>query len=389
MYSRIFGISICGGKQLLSKSDFYKKLKQQVFSHGGYHNAHLHLDRAYTLGEDYVDHGRVDILKKSYLSLQEKHALIASVHDGPAYDEENLRANLNAVTEDLIDAGTRMADTMVDVCADRTQLDALNILNEHSSQVEDRMTIRTAAYTPFGFKDSSPEMWEIFEKGVKKSDFIGSLPEADDTVSYPDHIGYEEHCVRMLDLARGEGKMLHVHTDQRNDPGENGTERLIEILRREGTVPKVDKQAMVWVVHMISPSTYDEDRFDRLVDGLLENEVGVICCPSAALGMRQLRPIRTPIYNSIPRLLELAAAGVPVRLGSDNIADMCSPSTTADLTDEIFILTAALRFYDVKILAKIACGIPLNNEDREIISEHLSCNNEEIQKIIHKFKPKN
>ena len=363
-------------------SVFYNKLKQQVRSHGGYHNAHLHLDRAYSLESGFEGTDQIDVFKDSYISLQKKHALIASIHNGPVYNEDNLRTNLQAVTEDLISAGTRIADTMVDVSADRVGLNALNILNEHSLKVADKISIRTAAYTPFGFMDSVPEMWEVFEQGVKKSGFIGSLPEADDKDYYPDHIGYEEHCVRMLDLARREGKMLHVHTDQRNEPNEDGTERLIEIIRREGGVPAVENQTMVWVVHMISPSTYEEDRFSRLVEGLLETGLGVICCPSAALGMRQLRPVSTPTYNSIPRLLELAASGVPVRLGSDNIGDICSPSTTADLTDEIFILSAALRFYDIHILAKLAAGVELNHDDRDVISEHLRRNDEEIQKFL-------
>ena len=367
-------------------SVFYDKFRQQVLSHGGYHNAHLHLDRAYSLESGTTDTDQVNVLKKSYISLQKKHALIASIHEGPAYDEENLRANLQAVIEDLIKANTRVADTMVDVSADRVGLDALNIVNEQSQKLADKISVRTAAYTPFGFKDSNPEMWEVFEEGVKKSDFIGSLPEADDKDSYPDHIGFEEHCVRMLDLARREGKMLHVHTDQRNEPGEAGTERLIEIIRSEGGVPATGNQPLVWVVHMISPSTYDEERFRKLVDRLLESRIGVICCPSAALGMRQLRPVTTPTYNSIPRLLELAASGVPVRLGSDNIGDICSPSTTADLTDEIFILSAALRFYDIHILAKFACGVALSNDDREIISEHLRNNDQEIQKFLLKTR---
>ena len=370
----------------MAKSSFYRNFLQQVSSHGGFHNAHLHLDRAYTLDDSNLDYGRFDVLESSYISLQKKHALIASLHEGPAYDEENLRARLQVVTEDLIEAGTRIADTMVDVCADRTGLNVLDIVNKHSANVSDRITIRTAAYTPFGFKDSNPDMWQVFEEGANKSDFLGSLPEADDIDTYPDRLGFEEHCVRMLDLARRERKMLHVHTDQRNEPTESGTERLIKVIRREGGVPASDDQIMVWVVHMISPSTYDEDRFKRLVDGLLETEIGVICCPSAALGMRQIRPINTPTYNSIPRLLELAAAGVPIRLGSDNIDDMCSPSTTPDLTDEIFILSSALRFYNISILAKFSSGVPLSIDDRETISEHLRLNDEEINKFLLNLK---
>ena len=176
--------------------------------------------------------------------------------------------------------------------------------------------------------------------------------------------------------------MLHVHTDQRNETIESGTERLIEIIKRDGGPVLENGEPAVWAVHMISPSTYDEARHERLIEDLVSCNIGVITCPSAALGMRQLRPLMTPTYNSIPRILELAAAGVHIRLASDNIADMASPTTTADLIDEVFVLSAAIRFYHVGILARFATGLKLEAADVAEIRQHLQRNEEEIAKVI-------
>lgn len=283
----------------------------------------------------------------------------------------------------MIAAGTSRADTMIDVTADRVGLSALNIALDIKKERAGQIDLRAAAYTPLGFIDSQPERWALYEEGAKLADFLGSLPEADDRDDYPDHIGFEEHCVRVLDLATRLGKMVHVHTDQRNEAGERGTERLIEVVRRYGGPKSPDGSPMIWAVHMVSPSAYDEARHRRLIDGLLECNIGVISCPSAAIGMRQLRPLSSPTYNSIPRVLELLAAGVHVRLGSDNIADICSPSTTADLVDEVFVLSAAVRYYHVGVLAKLAAGLPLDAEDRSIIAAHLERNEEEIAKALH------
>ena len=68
---------------------------------------------------------------------------------------------------------------------------------------------------------------------------------------------------------------------------------------------------------MISPTLYSDKRWKKLVERLKRANVGVICCPSAAIGMRQLRGVKTPTTNSIARVLELCAAGIQVRLGSD------------------------------------------------------------------------
>jgi hypothetical protein len=366
-----------------SRSPFFRELVARVAQLGGAFNAHLHLDRAGTLDDRYLALANLSVLGNSHISLKKKHALIAAIHAGPAYEADDLRARVEETLDAMVDCGTARADTMVDVTADNVRLDALNLLAEIKQERAGSIALNLAAYTPLGFTDREPERWRVFEAGARQSDFIGSLPEADDRDDYPDNIGFEEHCVRMLDLSRRLGKSVHVHTDQRNEAGERGTERLMETMRRHGGALSQGGEPMVWAVHMISPATYSDQRHERLVNGLLELNIGVICCPSAAIGMRQLRPLSSPTFNSIPRILELLAAGVHVRLGSDNIADICSPSTTADLMDEVFILSAAIRCYHVGILAKLAAGHRLDADERAMIGEHLRKNGEEIAKVLN------
>jgi cytosine/adenosine deaminase-related metal-dependent hydrolase len=349
----------------------------------------MHLDRAYTLEDGYVDQGKLRVLESSHISLQKKHALIQTVHEGRAYDSDDLERRIMMAIDHMVSVNTRLADTMIDVTPDRVGLDALNLMQSIAQKNADRMTVRAAAYTPLGFRDSEPERWRIFEQGARQAEFIGSLPEADDVLDYPNNIGFEEHCVRMLHLAKETGKMLHVHTDQINSAGEDGTERLLAVMAKEtGPLSMPNGEPMVWAVHMISPSQYDPKRWDQFVDTMKALNVGVISCPSAALGMRQLRSVQSYTYNSIPRILELVVAGIPVRLGSDNVADMCSPSTTADLTDEVFALSAAIRYYKPGILAKLATGHDLSADERSLIKEHLDLNDAESAKLVKRFGPK-
>ena len=368
------------------QSLFYEPVSAELARHGGFHNAHLHLDRAHTLEERFVDHGRVNILESSYLSLQSKHALIRSVHDRPAYDEDVFKARVRRAVDEMIACGTRLADTVVDVTPDRVGLTALTWMQEIARDVAGTLTMRAAAYTPLGFRDDEPHRWDLFEAGVAQADFIRSLAEADDRDDYPEHIGLEEHYRRILALARRTGKVAQIHTDQRNLPQEAMTERLIEVIRETGPLAAADGSPLIWAVHVISPNCYGDTRWEAFVEGLLECNIGVISCPSGALGMRAIRPIQTPTANSIARLLELAAAGVPVRIGSDNIADMCSPSTTANLMDEVLILSAALRFYQPSLLAKFAAGVPLEADDRAGLAEHLSKNDQEVQNVVWRWR---
>lgn len=364
-------------------SPFYQQLADEVHALGGYYNAHTHIDRAGTMEERYLREAGLKVEDNSHISLHEKHRLIHDIHRGPAYDPIDLEARAVAHFEIMEAVGTRRVDTLADVTADRVGLTALETLMKLRTRWASRLEIQVAAYSPLGFPLNEPERWELFLEGAHRADFLSALPESDEIQEYPGHIGFEEHCRRMLALSAEMGKMLHVHTDQRNEPGERGTERLLQVMREEGHGRPKTGEPTVWVVHMVSPSTYAEDRFERLVNDLLELGVGVICCPSAAVGMRQLRKLPTPTYNSIPRVLELVAAGVPVRLGSDNISDICSPSTTADLTDEVFTLSAALRFYNPKLLARLATGVPPDEGLRQTLREHLHLNASHIDKVLH------
>ncbi|WP_415402867.1 hypothetical protein [Tateyamaria sp. SN3-11] len=285
----------------------------------------------------------------------------------------------------MVACNTRRADSVIDVTADGLGLRALETALSIGRRRAHEIDFRAAVYSPLGFRDDAPERWELIEEGAKIADFVGCLPERDDRTDYPDHIGYENTCSRMLDLAMRHDLDLQIHTDQANHPNESGTERLLDVIDADGVVFGTENAPRIWVVHMISPSLYPDARWSDLVTRLRRANIGVICCPSAAIGMRQLRGVMTPTTNSIARVLELCAAGIQVRLGSDNLADMLSPSSTADLTDEVFMLSAALRYYDIDVLAKLACGQPLGQDDVRSIEMHLEANDVEMAKAMRRW----
>ena len=66
-----------------------------------------------------------------------------------------------------------------------------------------------------------------------------------------------------------------------------------------------------------------------------------------------------------------------------------SPSTTADLIDEVFILSAAVRFYHIDILAKLAAGKTLDERERAIVKDHLTRDQIEIDKVLSESVKKN
>ena len=52
------------------------------------------------------------------------------------------------------------------------------------------------------------------------------------------------------------------------------------------------------------------------------------------------------------------------------------------------MLSAAIRYYKVDILAKFATGAALSDADRSILRTHLDKNNEEMARLVERFGPR-
>jgi hypothetical protein len=143
----------------------------------------------------------------------------------------------------------------------------------------------------------------------------------------------------------------------------------------------------VWVIHMISPSGYSENRFSKLIDGLQKFNIGVIVCPTAAISMRQLRPTISPTHNSIVRMLELCKGKIPILMGSDNICDVFVPQSDGDMLTEIKMGGHAVRFAIPYVWAKLGAGIPLNEVDRTTVGRVLYQDRKAFSSIVPDWLP--
>lgn len=355
--------------------EFEQKLARSIQQVGGSIIAHAHLDRALTLGWEYFAGFDINPLEAAAkLSLQQKQVLVGELHRGRAYqDLRNMEARMRACLDDARRQGVTEVTSFIDATPD-IDLSAMHVAAKlRSEYAKIGLTFRIAAHPIFGFKEDSDHRksrWEVFQAACGIADIVGALPEKDDR---PGSIGFKKHLAITLALAHKLGREYHVHTDQANHPKQEETLRLIEAVRwLKSPIVRKNKpeEPTVWAIHVISPSCYAEDRFQKVVDGLVECNIGVIVCPRAALSMRQDRAESAPIHNSIARVLEMSLAGIRVRIGTDNISDIFIP-TGSSLLRELCILADTIRFYDIPVLAKWATGKPLNQTNKETIREHL------------------
>jgi len=344
---------------------FGSELKKAVESLGGWFNAHSHIDRAFVMEAKYVEHADMDPWEIATYPLEAKQHTTGALHEGLAYTKESLDARMNRALEIAIEYGTRRIDSFIDTTADIVGLRAIEVALDLKQRFKERIDFRVGAYPIFGFIDSEKQRWEVFEEGAKMADFIGTLPERD---LRPSHIGFKDHFKRVIELGNKlGGKEIHMHVDQTNRPDENGTEILIEAVRwlrpdKRGHSEK--REPTVWAVHALSIASYNEERFQKVLEGLKETNIGIVVCPSATLSNKQNRNIMVPMHNSITRVLDLLLEDIPIRLGTDNTEDFFMPAGSLDMLLELRDAANVLRFYNFTTWAKIATGNRLNEVDK-------------------------
>lgn len=348
---------------------FEEELYMAIQSLGGTWNAHLHLDRSNTwpFGPGYDR--ALSQKSLSALSLQTKHTLIEKLHASELYEPTLLKGRTGALLEAIAASGSFRADSSVDVVGETIGDGAAQAFLALKEEMRGRIDFKIGAYNPLGFPAHDYSRMDFLEETAAKLDFLVSLPEKDELQRYPEHIGFEESVRRIADIGIRLGKEIHFHLDQVNTPHQFETERALAVLER---YRKDLSKGQVWFVHVISPSSYPLERIRDLGVAMTSLGIGLIVCPSASISMRQLRGIAGPTRNSIAPVLEMVAEGVDLRLGSDNIGDITSPAGTVDLRKEVFVLSHALRYFDVDFLARVSSGQPISNRIRERVRAHLT-----------------
>ena len=81
--------------------------------------------------------------------------------------------------------------------------------------------------------------------------------------------------------------------------------------------------------------------------------MNVICCPTAWIDGSRNEEL-APTHNSVTPVDEMIPAGIPVAIGTDNIADILKPFTDGDMWTEVRFLLESCRFYNIDELINIA-----------------------------------
>jgi cytosine deaminase len=127
--------------------------------------------------------------------------------------------------------------------------------------------------------------------------------------------GLEGDLDRFFALAVERGLEIDCHVDESLDPGARTLAELARAAIRNGY------RGRILAGHCCSLSTQEPAEVARTIDLLLEAGIAVVALPMCNLYLQDRATGRTPRRRGVTLLHELAGAGVPVMLASDNCRD--------------------------------------------------------------------
>lgn len=306
--------------------DMKAEFLRLVAQNGGFCSYHAHYDKAYLISPDN--------LRSSMVDMQVKWGLYKHLKEN--YTREDLVERIARGVQTMVDQGATHCRTLIDADSTIRTLGveaALEVKKRYKGQIHFEIGCQPLQ----GVLDD--ESRDQFEKACSMADVVGGLPSKDRPTP-------EKHLDVIMRIAREQNKRLDVHVDQENNPFENETEMLARKTIEHGLEGRVS------AVHAISVSAKPVMEQDRIIKLLKDAGVSVICCPSAAVSMKQL-DMQAPLHNSIAPVPKLLDAGVPVYLGVDNVYDLFMPLVDGDLWFESRLLMESCRFYDIDRVAKM------------------------------------
>src|SRR5699024_11012307 len=183
------------------------------------------------------------------------------------------------------------------------------------------------------------------DKGADLVDIIGGLPRRDERDHGPG-MG-AAHLDVLMQTAKAQHKMVHVHVDQFNSKDEKETALLAEKTLEHSM------QGKVVAIHSISITAHDADYRQALYQKMREAQLMVIACPFAWIDSPR-REDQGPTRNALTPVDELSAAGIRVAIGTDNIADYMLPFSDGDMWEELKLLITGCRYTELEQVIRVA-----------------------------------
>ncbi len=307
--------------------DLKQTILDKIKQNGGWVNCHSHIDRSFTIDEK--------LYKLANKLRHQKWLLNTDLRETST--AEQIYDRMAASLELMIAQGVSAIGSFIDVdphIKDKSIKAAQKIKQKYKGQI----TIKFINHSSYGILTKEERDW--FEVGADFADIIGGMVKANQ--------GQEsEYLDILMQTAKAKGKMIHVHVDEENVLSEKETELLAKKTIEHGL------QGKVVGIHGISINCHPKSYREELYQLMKKARLMMIACPISWLNSRRSEEL-TPTHNPTTPVDELLDAGIPVGIGTDNIADLFMPYNDGSLWNDLRVLMEMNRLYDIDQLVKIA-----------------------------------
>jgi cytosine/creatinine deaminase len=287
---------------------------------------HLHADRAFAAGP------------RPPRSLADAAELVLDVKSDST--EEAVRERCLRLLRRALEHGTLRVRTHVDV--DRVSDErALRGVLRARNELSDRLDVQIVAFATKLCDPTTGEGRDRLATAVEAgADLVGGVP-----AFHPDP---EASVAALLRLARALRVPADLHIDETTDASVLLLERLADETLALGL------EGRVAASHCSALAAVGIPAARRTIEKVAAAGITVIVQPALNLYLQD-RGESTPRLRGLTLVRELVAAGVPVRFGSDNIADVFYPYGDADPLESAFLASLAAHVDDEEVLLAGIC----------------------------------
>jgi cytosine deaminase len=287
-------------------------------------NGHLHLDKVYTLeraGQAALGEYHQDNMCGAMTAIERAADFKA------AYDESWILPNVRKVCDLALRHGNTVIRAFADVDS-KARLEGVKALLKAREEYRGRVELQVVAFPQDGVL-REPEAEQLVEQAIEMgADVVGGIPWIE--FSTDD----ERDCIaRMFDIAVKHDRDVSMLLDDVGDVEERTLEMYCHKVIEKGWQGRVTAQ------HCRAMALYGENYFRKLVALMKKAGIGLVADPHTG-----------PLYA---RVRDLAAAGIPVALGQDDVADAYYPFGECNMLQVAFLAVHLMwmtTFEDMELL---------------------------------------
>ena len=203
--------------------------------------------------------------------------------------------------------GTKLLRTHLDSIAPQHRI-SFEAFSAMRAAWAGRVELQAAALFPMDHMEDDAYFADLVATVARHGGLLGGVPQM-----WPD---LDARLDMLFRAAADNGLDIDLHVDETQDPGVHALLAVADAKLRNGF------EGAVTVGHCCSLARQDDDFAARVIDRVAEAGLSVVSLPMCNLYLQDRHPgDRTPRYRGVTLFKELAAAGVPTAVSSDNTRD--------------------------------------------------------------------